>query len=1054
MSTTAFGTYREELNRQLATGSAVERSHYPALKTLIEAVASAGRTGLGPVSGDGREGRPAGITVTIEATGEVSGIPDLKVTRGPATLGFVECKDLGAALGEVERTEQLKRYRGALPNLVLTNFLEFRWYKGGEFVRAATLGTKDERGKVHMSGAGAEEVGLLLRDFLESEVLQVGTAADLAKRLAHQAQGLRDAARGSFQTDGKPLESLRRAFETTLLPNLSPEDFADMYAQTLAYGLFAACFELRREQAGAHFDRREASWLLPKTNPFLKDLFHHLVTPGMPQEVDFWLAEIESLLNHTDLSEIGRDFAHRLGREDPVVHFYETFLREYDPKRREVRGVYYTPEPVVSYIVRSIDWLLKEKFGKRLGLADESVYILDPACGTGTFLFETIKVIHATVVREQGKGAWNGYVREKLLPRLFGFELLMAPYTIAHMKLAIELRETGYDFAGDERLGIYLTNTLEEARERVQQVLGYEELEKERRDADAVKRHEEIMVVLGNPPYSVYSANKNRYIDSLMETYKHAVRSETQIAPLADDYIKFIRFAHERIDQTGHGIVGMITNHTWLSGLIHRGMREELLRTFTRISALDLHGNSRFGERPPQGQVDENVFDIQQGVAIWFLELAPDSDPGSKVQHDDLWGTRSSKYAALSERSVADGPWRDLTPTAPFFFFVPKDLRLQDEYDNGWRVADAFPAYVSGVQTKRDEFVIDMEREALEARMRDFGDSARSDAEVARRYRLHDTRDWSIANARGLVRAEAQASYPIVPCVHRVFDLRFMYYSGSVIEYPRAEMRHLLSDNLALVSTRRIRTPDFSHVSVAATVVNKVALSSMDDCFVFPLYLYPSEGTLEVGAGRRANLNPQFVAEMEAKLGLRFIPDGQGDLTQTFGPEDVFYYAYAVFHSPTYRERYAELLKIDFPRLPLTSDRALFAKLVAKGKRLVALHLMREEGRVGERPRFPVGGEDGVERVRYVEAQATDETPVPLGRVYINPKQYFEGVEKEVWEFHIGGYQVCEKWLKDRKGRKLSHDDISHYQKIVLALRETREIMREIDEIIPGWPLE
>ena len=566
--------------------------------------------------------------------------------------------------------------------------------------------------------------------------------------------------------------------------------------------------------------------------------------------------------------------------------------------------------------------------------------------------------------------------------------------------------------------------------------------------ANEVKRDKPIMVVLGNPPYSVSSHNQGTHIEELMDRYKEAVRSERNIQPLSDDYIKFLRFAHDRIERTGYGIVGMITNHAWLSGLIHRGMREELMKAFPEIYVLDLHGSSRIGESAPDGGPDKNVFDIQQGVGI-SLMVRPDTDelPEPKLHHADLYGPRPAKNEHLAETDITDTAWAELSPQQPNFFFIPRDLTRESEYKEGWSVADIFPVNSSGIKTHRDRFVIDFDRDSLQDRIAAFRSPNLSDDHIEDQFGLRDTRDWKLSEARRILQSDQNWQAAFQKVLYRPFDKRWLCYHDAMLDWPRRElMQHMLRENLALIATRQWAAHKH-FVMLSTRWLTEISSQPFAPYNVCPLYLYPEEGTTE--QGRRPNLNPEFVKEFARKLGLESIDDGQGNLDNTFGPEDVFYYAYGVFHSPTYRERYAEFLKIDFPRLPLTSDRELFAALVEKGKRLADLHLMREKGQIGEAPAFNIPGSNEVARVRYDDANQ---------RVYINKQQYFAGVEPEVWEFQIGGYQVCQKWLKDRTikklGRALNDDDVIHYRNIVLALRETRQLMAEIDKVIPGWPVE
>ncbi len=1029
MAIMPFTIYLRELRNKLQAPEAQEATHYGTLAVLLE------------TWGDE-------VTAIVQPQRVINcGAPDIAIKRGPAPLGYVECKNVGANLDDIEQSGQLKRYRNSLPNLILTDYLEFRWYVEGELRGEARLGRLDRDGKVRSTTDGIAQVQELLKCFLRQQPPIAASASELARYMAGAARMIHDMTLQTLQEEDKSgsLPGMLQAFRDTLIPDLEPDQFADMYAQTIAYGLFSARYNV---PAGTEFTREHAAFDLPKTNPFLRDLFNQIAGVDLDQSIVWIVDDLADLLNRAQMDQIADDFARRPGREDPVVHFYEDFLREYDPKEKKLRGVFYTPDPVVKYIVRSIDYLLKEKFDKPLGLADEEVYILDPACGTGTFLYFVIDQIYHNVCDHLGQGAWESYVQERLLGRVFGFELLMAPYTIAHMKLSIQLRDLGYNFRGDERLGIYLTNSLEEAIELAegQLRLGIERtIAEESEAAGDIKLTKPIMVVLGNPPYSVSSANQGTHIEQLMDRYKEAVRREERnIQPLSDDYIKFIRFAHDRIEHTGYGIVGMITNHAYLSGLIHRGMRQELMETFPEVYVLDLHGNSRIGETTPEGGKDENVFDIQQGVAISVM-VRPDSAllPQPQVRHADLWGLREGKYEALAESDVTQTAWEDLQPTEPYYFFIPRDVRLQTEYEQGWSVADIFPVHSSGIKTHRDKFVIDFDQDELHQRIAVFRDTNLSDDQIRDRFGLRDTGTWELAEARQTLQGEENWENGFEKVLYRPFDVRHIYYSDALIDRSRREvMQHMLHDNLALVTTRQWAAHR-RFVVLSTRWLTEISSQAYAPYNIFPLYLYPEEGTTE--EGRRANLNPKFVKEFAQKLGLTFIPDAGGDLTNTFGPEDVFYYAYAVFHSPTYRQRYAEFLKIDFPRLPLTADKELFARLVEKGQRLADLHLLRQAGNIGERPKFNPPNSDEVQRVRY-----DDENQ----RVYINKKQYFSGIEPEVWEFHIGGYQVCQKWLKDRKGRQLSYDDITHYQKIVLALRETISLMEEIDQIIPGWPVE
>ncbi|MFQ6044568.1 MAG: N-6 DNA methylase, partial [Candidatus Poribacteria bacterium] len=564
-------------------------------------------------------------------------------------------------------------------------------------------------GEIKIRADGVEAVSELLQRFFDQQVPTVGSPQELAERMARLTRFIRDTLINIFQQEGKSgkLHIQLNTFRELLVPDLKPEQFADMYAQTIAYGLFAA-----RVNAPLNEDspRIHAAIKLVETNAFLGRLFYQIAGPDLDMSVAYAADDLAGLLARVDMDAILQNFGKRTRQDDPVRHFYETFLAAYDPKLREKRGVYYTPEPVVSYIVKSLDYLLKTRFSRPMGLADTETLILDPAVGTATFLYSVVNNIHDTLVEIGQEGAWKSYVPQHLIPRLFGFELLMAPYAVAHLKLSVLFNELGYKLSKDERLNIFLTNALEEPIQR-EETLGFAGfISEEGNQAADIKKNKPIMVVLGNPPYSVSSANKGKYIDDLMALYKEAVRGERNIQPLSDDYIKFIRFAHGRIKRTGYGVIGMITNHSYLSGLIHRGMRKALMDDFSEIYVLDLHGNSLMKEQPPEGGKDENVFDIQQGVAISLFVRQNGVGRTAKVYHADLWGLRENKYRWLSENDVRTTEWCELKPgVTSNYFFVPKDFDLQAEYEKGWSVADIFPVNSTGIKTHRDHFVIDFD---------------------------------------------------------------------------------------------------------------------------------------------------------------------------------------------------------------------------------------------------------------------------------------------------------------------------------------------------------
>ena len=1100
-----FNHYLNRVLADLKAGNATEHTHRSALQTLLETSV-------------------LGIKATNEPRRIACGAPDYIVTRGEVPIGYIEAKDIGISLDAVENDEQLKRYRASLRNLILTDYLEFRLYRNGELVQTARLAQWKKGGEIKKLAAGATDTAALIESFLNSDQPTIASPRDLAQRMARMAQVIRGLIATAFELENEnqnssnsELHSQFEAFKQVLLgDDLTPAQFADMYAQTICYGLFAA----RCNHMGGTFTRLAAANDLPKTNPFLRKLFQNIAGFNLDARIAWAVDDLADMLAKADMGAILSDFGKATRQEDPVVHFYETFLAAYDPRMREARGVYYTPEPVVSYIVRSVDAILKRDFDLQDGLADHSkvtltrpvagldkktnkavattesfethrVQILDPATGTGTFLYSVIQHIRE---RFNGNaGMWPGYVAEHLLPRIYGFELLMAPYAVAHMKLGLQLKESGYEIGGDaareERLRVYLTNTLEKAHELTGLPLFTQWLAEEAARAGDIKQTAPIMVVLGNPPYSGHSANKGEWMNALMRGHDTLGNSKTgnyfecDGAPLGernpkwlnDDYVKFMRFAQWRIEQTGYGVLAFVTNHGFLDNPTFRGMRQSLMQTFDDIYLLDLHGNTKKKEKTPEGGKDDNVFDIQQGVAISLFVKRRAEGQGSKktagklatVRHADLQGRRAAKYEWLWAHDVLSTKWTKLKPQSPQYLAVPRDTTLLSEYEQSWKITDAMPVNSVGIVTARDKLTIHWTAEDAWRTVKDFAalpvDEARDKFDLG-----DDSQDWTVKLAQDDLKASGLRRDKLTAVLYRPFDVRHTYYTGKPSGFhcrPRgAVMSNMLAGpNFGLITSRMTKGENFQHTQVSDTLVEVICMSpkTSNNGFVFPLYLYPTAKTSLFAeapstgpGGRRANFAPDFIAACETSTGATWCFDGQGKLgnakNPTFGPEDVFYYAYAVFYSPGYRARYAQFLKTDFPRLPLTGQRALFAQLVKLGQELCSLHLMRSAA-----PgicSYPVAGDNRVDKVRFEAQSPTAET----GQVFINATQHFAGVPRAVWNYHIGGYQVAHKWLKDRKTRLLTFADLQHYSHVLAALARTIALQSEIDAAIEasgGWPL-
>ena len=975
-----------------------------------------------------------------------AGNPDFRIWDGAShnIIGYVEAKNPTIDyLEQIETTEQLKRYLKTFPNLILTNFFEFRLYRNGELIDKVIIGRSFTMHKLKTIPPAENEQDFLnlLEKFFSFSQPRLYDAESLARILADKTRFLRDEVitqelREEEEGKRRSIIGFYEAFKQYLISDLSKESFADLYSQTITYGLFAA-----RTRSKNSFNRKLAYDNIPRTIGILRDIFRFISLDEPPKQMEWIIDDISEVLAVTDVNKILHDYFHAGKGKDPIIHFYETFLAEYDPETREKRGVYYTPEPVVSYIVRSLHRILKIYFSKKDGFASEHVTVLDPASGTLTFLAEASSLAVDEFTSKYGEGGKEHFIKEHILGNFYAFELMMAPYAVGHLKMSFLLEEIGYKLKEDDRFKLYLTNALEMKEHDVTKDFagpGWYSISEESRLAGNIKRDQPILVILGNPPYSVSSANKSDFIEREMDCYKEDVRDERNIQPLSDDYIKFIRFAHWKIDKAGKGVIGMITNNSYLSGLIHRGMRRKLLESFNEIYILNLHGNSRIGETCPDGSKDENVFDIQQGVSIALFIKSKKQKGLGKVFYQDVYGLREKKYTYLTKYDINSTKWKKLKPTEPHYFFIQKIFLFISKYQNYWSIKDIFKEYSFGVTTARDHFVIGFTKDEIINRLRIFKGNL-SDDLVKKGLNLKDTGTWKLSEVRNKVKGKALEE-KIYQYAYRPFDARLICYDAFLIERDRRDIMDNVQnkENLGLNLTRRLRDPNWKHVFVTKFITDKTLLSSRDNCYFFPLYLY------EESKHKNRTFHTQMLL-FEPKtdysiktpnLSEKLIEQLTKSFKKTPSPEQIFYYIYAVLHSNVYRIKYAEFLKIDFPRIPFTKDYKIFSKMAEYGKRLVDLHMFKSPELDVPISKFRGKGENRVEKLRY-----------EASRLFINEDQYFDGMESDVFEYQIGGYQVCEKWLKDRKDRKLSLDDIKHYCNFVTAIKKTIDVQKIIDNI-------
>lgn len=997
-----ISTYIKSINEQFRTGIAREHSYRPMLQQLLNEMLD-------------------GLVVTNEPARIDCGAPDFiissKKTNTP--VFYIEAKDIDDRDldGRKENKEQFNRYKKSLDHIIFTDYLDFHLYENGEWVRNVRL-AEVHGDKIDLCKDSVEDFKELINHIATTQPTPITTAKRLAEQMAAKARILASTINNAFriaESEGeeedanRQLQGQLKAFRTVLINDLTTEGFADIYAQTVAYGMFAARLH---DNTPDNFSRQEAANLIPKTNPFLRNIFQQIAGYDLDERIAWVVDDLVNIFLATDVQKVMKNYKKKGLHHDPMIHFYEDFLSAYNPSLRKAKGVWYTPLSVVQFIVRAVDEILKRDFKLAEGLADHSkfihevvneqykkgeringkltkptirkemhrVQILDPATGTGTFLAEVVNQIYDKFHDMQGM--WQGYVNDHLLPRLHGFELLMASYAVAHLKLDMLLEQTGFNHAENKkRLKIYLTNSLEECHPNTGS-LWAQWLSDEASAANRIKRDCPVMVMIGNPPYSGESQNKGEWIMHLMEDYKKEPGGETQLKErnpkwINDDYVKFIRLAQYYIERNECGVIGFINPHGFLDNPTFRGMRWNLLKTFDKIYTINLHGNYKKKEVCPDGSPDENVFDIQQGVSInMFIKTGEKKAKElGKVYYYDLYGKREEKYDFLTNTPFSEVKYKELNPIAPMYFFVPKDFELMEEYEKGVKVNDLFSLGSMGITTGRD---------------------------------------------KEMVSIQPFKSVNNLPYCYRPFDTQWIDYDVERIARARENvMSHLKKANIALCLIKVNSSSDgLFKVLVSSNLTDKTILSSKDNANVFPLYLYTNEFGKET---KVANLNDEEWQKFNNAIG-RIAP-----------PEELLAYIYAVLHSPSYRERYKEFLKVDFPRIPLPTSESEFVRLVQIGHQLIDLHMMRNTQSWKCDTTFPEPGSQQIDMLKWKDK-----------KVWINKQQYFGNVPEEVWDFYIGGYQPAQKWLKDRKGRTLVFDDIKHYLYIIHALAETIKLMQKI----------
>lgn len=1037
--------YIAAVNQQFKTGIAREHAYRPALQQFLSSL------------------MPFAV-VTNEPARVACGAPDFIVSEKKTGLpiAFFEAKDIDDSDldGRRSHKEQFSRYKSSLDTIVFTDYLDFHLYESGEWVENVRIG--EIRGdKIVLVKENEAKFLELISHVGNSHPQKITSASRLAAIMASKARLLAETIKKSFSEennsyDNRQLQGQYEAFKKVLIHDLTTDAFSDIYAQTIAYGMFAARLH---DTTPEDFSRMEAATLIPKSNPFLRQVFQSIAGFNIDDRISWIVDDLVATFQSTDIEKIMGTYSKDEIHNDPMIHFYEDFLAAYDPQLRKAKGVWYTPQPVVQFIVKSVDEILQKEFGLPMGLADSGkihwdvvneqytgkkgetktiskefhrVQILDPATGTGTFLAEVIRQVYSKF--ENMKGMWQGYVEDSLLPRLNGFEILMASYAVAHLKLDMLLKNTGYNHVKDSRFKVFLTNSLEECDPDTGTLFSTW-LSDEATEANYIKRDCPVMVMIGNPPYSGISSNNGEWITNLIEEYKKEPGGKEKLHErkiwLNDDYVKFLRLAQMYVDRTGSGVVAYINNNGFLDNPTFRGMRWNLMRSFDKIYVLNLHGNSQKKETAPNGGKDENVFDIMVGTSInIFVKTGKKrKDELAEVRYADIYGERDFKYDFLRANSCSSVDYQLVSPVSPFFFWNKNDYSAKAEYDAGFSVEELFCCNVMGVTTARDRMVIDTDRNRLLERIRRFADPNYTDDETrqyffgnktAGKYLPGDSRGWSMSKARNSIRGFDHNSV-IIPITYRPFDNEFIYYCQEMVDWPRMSiMRHLQEENVGFCSVR-INSRDNEHTYfVTDNIMDKTLLSSKDNANVFPLYLYENDE-------KRPNLDKDIWSRINVSVG------------REVNPEEVLGYIYGVLYSTKYREKYKEFLKVDFPRVPYPSSSEKFQMIAEKGNELISLHLMKDADHWPISVTFPENGDNIIEELTWSAEEG--------GRVKINKTQYLGNVSAIAWNAFIGGYQPAQKWLKDRKGRALGFQDILHYGRILYALEQTDRIMKEIDEI-------
>ena len=1019
------------------------------------------------------------------------------VNNPSLTIGYLETKKIGEDLNKVLKSKQIEKYKSLTDNLILTDYLRWIWINNGEVkddVRLCEI-SELEKSKIKLNEENCAKVLKLIKAFYLQNPKPITSVNVLAKALAKPSayikEGIEEELIKQKEEKTGQLYNIYNTFVENIISELEIPDFADVFTQTFVYSLFIAKLSSPDDVKLNIYNIKR---YFPSQFELISDLatfFTHIDDEKYSQIKPF-VSTVMQIINNINREDLQRKLNIHEAEDqekDPYIYFYEDFLQEYDKKIKKDRGVYYTPPSVVKYIVSNIDQVVKEEFGIEDGIGATGIKILDFAAGTGTFMLELYKQVLKNIPKDAiGNKGKTGIIANHLLKEVFGFELMIAPYCIAHLRLSQFLKEEGFDFtkkqtAEKQRIPVYLTNTLENVIKEVKitnqnngmfEFMSFiEAVQKEGKKAQQVKDKEQIFIIMGNPPYKGHGMTQNNYINQLItgkdkkgeyieDGYYHIEgKSIKERNPkwLKDDYVKFIRFAESKIaEQPNGGVIGIITPHSFLDNPTFRGMRYHLTKTFDKIYLLDLHGNARKKETAKDGTKDQNVFDIMTGVCISLFIKNPNKSKKEQnptecqIYRKDLYGTREYKFKVL-KNNINTKQWQQIKPTAPFYLFKQEDEKLKEEYNIGWSLRDVFMETNTGIVSKRDKVAFHHSKEEIKKVVQDIYDLNLS--EIKSKYNMvnWDSRDGKVEFCKKDIVNVGIKDEKFIKCTYRPFDERYTYYTGNgrgFIGWPVYNiMQHMLNgSNVGLIVCRSaVGQPSWQEVIMVNSIYEFgiIATRPGNGSYLHPLYLYHNNMGVVV---KEVNFKPEFIKMLKSQFGeLVFNKNTEEGVSMQFGynkgsvtPEQVLGYIYAILHSNKYRTKYLELLKIDFPKIPFNISWPVFVELSKIGQELVDAHLLNKI------PKLEVGQpkKEGEEENYIMEKALYDEEKQ---RLYFNKSCYFANVNKETWEFKIGGYQVLDKYFKSRKGRDIE-SELDHISNTIKALSFSVSKMKEIDDFI------